>query len=128
MLSKLAAGQAWRDDPVTHWAQPAENPGASRTSPSNSYEGCRAQPVSRYVESEKVPRTRQAWPEASYSPVTHQPFHLTRNSWGDSPNARAPVLGADPRSGAPGHQFARRRSVDPGLDLGSDGWARVSHP
>ena len=35
MLSKLAAGQAWRDDPVTHWAQP----------------------VSRYVESEKVPGT-----------------------------------------------------------------------
>ena len=33
MLSKLAAGQAWRDDPVTHWTQP----------------------VSRYVESEKVP-------------------------------------------------------------------------
>jgi 2,3-dihydroxyphenylpropionate 1,2-dioxygenase len=30
-------------------------------------------------------------------------------------SALTPVLGADPRSGAPGHQFARRESVDPGL-------------
>src|SRR5205807_6506407 len=32
--------------------------------------------------------------------------------------ALTPVLGAGPRSGAPGHQFARRESVDPGLVAG----------
>src|SRR5205807_10158856 len=34
--------------------------------------------------------------------------------------ALTPVLGAGPRSGAPGHQFARRESVDPGLGRATD--------
>src|SRR6202011_2819712 len=34
--------------------------------------------------------------------------------------ALTPVLGADPRSGAPGHQLARRKPVDPGLGDGAE--------
>src|SRR5215472_15993951 len=45
----------------------------------------------------------------------HLAARLLRSSVTHSPSARVPVLGAGPRSGAPGHQFVRRRSVDPGL-------------
>src|SRR5215472_13732233 len=44
----------------------------------------------------------------------HLAARLLRSSLTHSPNARAPVLGAGPRSGAPGPQFARRESVNPG--------------
>src|SRR2546421_610871 len=39
--------------------------------------------------------------------------------------ALTPVLGADPRSGAPGHQLARREPLDPGLGRGASQLADV---
>src|SRR5215469_5737444 len=79
MSSTLVTRHAWRDDPDAHGAQPATNPGASRPSPSNSHVGCRAQPVSRYVESEKDrDYARLGWPRAAANPS-----RLTRSSWGD---------------------------------------------